>query len=71
MNKLMLTFLAVDFLFLTCGGLLLGFSLISEQQERSIPTVANVAYNILLTECPLTGKLIESDPRKHSMLIDI
>jgi hypothetical protein len=56
MNKLMLSFIAVDFLFLACGALILGFSLIAEQQERATPTVKNVAYNIILTECPLTGK---------------
>jgi hypothetical protein len=56
MNKLMLGFLVVDFLFLACGGLLIGFSLVSEQKEKSIPTIATVAYNLLLTECPLTCK---------------
>jgi len=55
MNKLMLTFLAVEFLFLSSGGLLLGFCLVSEQQERGVKTVSNVAYDILLNECPLTG----------------
>jgi hypothetical protein len=36
---------------------LLGFSLLGEQQERAPPTVGNVAYNILLTICPLTGMI--------------
>jgi hypothetical protein len=57
MNKLMLMFVAIDFLFLACGGLLLGFSLLGEQQDRATPTVGNVAYNILLTICPLTGMI--------------
>jgi hypothetical protein len=55
MNKLMLTYLGVEFLFLISGGLLLGFSLVSEQQERGTKTVSNVAYDILLGQCPLTG----------------
>jgi hypothetical protein len=55
MNKLMITFLGANFLFLVSAGLLLGFCLVSEQQERGTKTVANVAYDILLTECPLTG----------------
>jgi hypothetical protein len=55
MNKLMLVYLVVDFLFLACGGLLIGFSLVSEQQQKATPTVSNVAYNLLLTQCPLTG----------------
>jgi hypothetical protein len=55
MNKLMLTFLGVEFLFLCSGGLLLGFCLVSEQQERGVKNVSNVAYDILLFQCPLTG----------------
>jgi len=55
MNKLMIVYLAVNFHFLVCGGLILGFSLVSEQQEKSRPTVKNVAYSLLLTECPLTA----------------
>jgi hypothetical protein len=55
MNKLMITFLSVEFLFLVSGGLLLGFCLVGEQQERGVKTVANVAYDLLLFQCPLTG----------------
>ncbi|KAF2669452.1 tetraspanin [Microthyrium microscopicum] len=60
MNKLMLFYLAVNFFFLACGGLILGFSLVSEQQEKATPTVANVAYTLLLTECPLTAGVVNS-----------
>jgi len=60
MNKLMFSFLGVNFLFLVCAGLLLGFCLISEQQERGTKTVANVAYDILLTECPLTAGVVNA-----------
>jgi len=56
----MLVYLVVDFLFLACGGLLIGFSLVSEQQEKATPTVQNVAYNLLLTECPLTAGVINA-----------
>jgi hypothetical protein len=55
MNKLMLVYLLVNFFFLGCGGLLLAFSLISEQHEKDILTLGNVASNLLLTQCPLTG----------------
>lgn len=55
MNKLMLVYLLVNFFFLGCGGLLLAFSLISEQHEREVLTLSNVASNLLLTQCPLTG----------------
>lgn len=55
MNKLMITFLSINFLFLSSAGLLLGFCLVSEQQERGVKNVANVAFDILLFQCPLTG----------------
>jgi hypothetical protein len=54
-SKLMMVFVAMDFLFAGCGGLLLGFSLVSEQSLRDTPTVNNVTQNVLLGQCPLTG----------------
>jgi len=60
MNKLMLTFLSVDFLFLSAAGLLLGFCLVSEQQERGAKNVQNVAFDILLFQCPLTAGVVNA-----------
>ena len=54
-TKLMMIFVGMDFLFAGCGGLLLGFSLTSEQRMLETPTVENVAQNLLLAQCPLTG----------------
>jgi hypothetical protein len=54
-TKLMMIFVGMDFLFAGCGGLLLGFSLMSEQSLRNPPTVDNVTQNVLLGQCPLTG----------------
>ena len=54
-SKLMLVFVAMDIVFAMCGGLLMGFSLMSEQNLRANPTIANVAQNLLLDQCPLTG----------------
>jgi hypothetical protein len=54
-SKLMMVFVSMDVLFALCGGLLMGFSLISEQGLRANPTIANVAQNLLLDQCPLTG----------------
>jgi hypothetical protein len=51
----------MDFLFAGCGGLLLGFSLISEQSLRDTPTVNNVTQNVLLGQCPLTGTTASID----------
>lgn len=56
-TKLMMIFVGLDFLFAGCGGLLLGFSLMSEQRMRESPRVDNVAENLLLGQCPLTGTL--------------
>jgi hypothetical protein len=57
----MMVFVAMDFLFAGCGGLLLGFSLISEQSLRDTPTVNNVTQNVLLGQCPLTGTTASID----------
>jgi len=56
----MLVYLLVNFLFLGSGGLLLAFSLISQQHESSGLTVNNVAVNLLLTQCPLTAGVVNS-----------
>jgi len=56
----MLTFLSVDFLFLSAAGLLLGFCLVSEQQERGAKNVQNVAFDILLFQCPLTAGVVNA-----------
>ncbi|KAF2689500.1 hypothetical protein K458DRAFT_413778 [Lentithecium fluviatile CBS 122367] len=53
-------FVAFDFIFAGCGGLLLGFSLSSEQRLRQSPTVDNVAQNLLLGQCPLTAGVVNS-----------
>lgn len=59
-NKLMLAFIGFDFLFAGCGGLLLGFSLISEAAMRQTQTVANVTQNLLLGQCPLTAGVVNA-----------
>lgn len=59
-NKLMLAFIGFDFLFAGCGGLLLGFSLMSEAAMREQQTVANVTQNLLLGQCPLTAGVVNA-----------
>ncbi|CAO2651153.1 Nn.00g094500.m01.CDS01 [Neocucurbitaria sp. VM-36] len=59
-TKLMMVFVGMDFLFAGCGGLLLGFSLISEQSMRDTPTVNNVTQNLLLGQCPLTAGVVNA-----------
>lgn len=59
-TKLMMVFVGLDFLFVGCGGLILGFSLISEQQLRQTPTTNNVTQNLLLGQCPLTAGVVNA-----------
>jgi hypothetical protein len=54
-TKLMMVFIGVDLLFAGCGGLLLGFSLMSEHVLQATPTIDNVTQNLLLGQCPLSG----------------
>ncbi|KAF2404175.1 hypothetical protein EJ06DRAFT_469708 [Trichodelitschia bisporula] len=60
MNKLMLTYLLISFLFLSCAGLLIGFAILSEAAERAPPTISNIAFEILLRQCPLTGAIVNA-----------
>lgn len=57
MQKLMLTFLGTNFVFLVSAGLLLGFCMVSEAQARELKNTNNIAFDVLLTQCPLTGIL--------------
>ncbi|ORY12342.1 tetraspanin [Clohesyomyces aquaticus] len=59
-SKLMLIYVGADILFAACGGLLLGFSLIAEQNMRATPTTENVAQSLLLDQCPLTAGVVNS-----------
>ncbi|KAH6618727.1 tetraspanin [Boeremia exigua] len=59
-TKLMLAFVGFDFLFAGCGGLLLGFSLMSEAAMREEQTVKNVTQNLLLGQCPLTAGVVNA-----------
>jgi hypothetical protein len=54
-DKILWTFIISDFLFLVTGGLLIGFALVTQSQISLTPNVTNVATNLLLAQCPLTG----------------
>jgi len=55
-NKILVTFILADFLFLITGGLLIGFALVTQNEIASTPTKANVARNLILDVCPLKGR---------------
>ncbi|KAF2190533.1 hypothetical protein K469DRAFT_560112 [Zopfia rhizophila CBS 207.26] len=59
-TKLMMIFVGTDFIFAACGGLILGFSLMAEQNMTASPTSENVAPNLLLNQCPLTAGVVNS-----------
>lgn len=59
-NKLMLTFLGCEILFLLSGGLLIGFALFSESSMRSRPTPDTVAPHLLLKRSPLTATIVNA-----------
>ncbi|KKY13818.1 putative tetraspanin [Diplodia seriata] len=59
-NKLMLTFLGFEVLFLLSGGLLMGFALFSENSMRSKPTADTVAPHLLLKRTPLTATIVNA-----------
>ncbi|KAF2745873.1 tetraspanin [Sporormia fimetaria CBS 119925] len=59
-SKLPLVYLAFNLLFLACGALLIGFSLLSEQTMRGGSNLDNVARNLLLDQCPLTAGVVNA-----------
>jgi len=54
-DKILVTFVLSDFLFLLTGALLIGFSVISQNDAAQTPTLSNVTTNLLLGRLPLTG----------------
>jgi hypothetical protein len=56
-NKILLVFIALNFLFAACGGLLLAVVLMTRTSMQAAPTISNVAQNLLLDHCPLIGKI--------------
>jgi hypothetical protein len=68
MNYLMIVYLVVNFFFLACGGLLFAFSFLGRQQQQSALTPSNVAFALLLNQCPLTGMILPA-PSSHALTI--
>jgi len=52
-NRILLVFLAFDFLFVACGGLILAVVLMTRATQQSAQTVPFVAQNLLLEQIPL------------------
>ncbi|KAI9661236.1 MAG: phospholipid scramblase 1 [Bathelium mastoideum] len=59
-NKIMITFVGTNFLFLVGGALLVAFAVVSRNDMDRKTTEANVANNLLLHYSPITGTLINA-----------
>jgi len=59
-DKILTTYVLVDFLFAVCGGLLLIFALVTKSEITQTPTLQNVATDLLLKMCPLTAAIANS-----------
>jgi len=56
-DKILLTYVAVDALFVVTGGLLLIFALTTKARITDTPTLANVANDLILSTCPLNAAI--------------
>jgi hypothetical protein len=54
-DKVLLTFIFSEFLFVLAGGLLIGYSLMMQNQMTQTPSLSNAAVNLLLDQAPFTG----------------
>ena len=55
-DKILLTYVLMDVLFLASGALLIVFALKTEAEVAKAPTIEHVARDLLLMECPLNGQ---------------
>jgi hypothetical protein len=55
-DKVLITFLVSELLFVLGGGLLLGFAVIMQHQMAQPASLTNVSTNMLLGRAPMTGK---------------
>ena len=54
-NRVLVTFMGLNLLFAGTGGALIGVVLTFRKGMSSMPTIANVATNLLLSQIPLEG----------------
>jgi hypothetical protein len=55
-DNILLTYVLTDILFVVCGGLLIIFALTTQAEIGEMPTLSNVARDLLLNTCPLKGR---------------
>ena len=54
-NKIILSFIGTNFLFLAGGALLTAFAVVSRNDMNQKATESNIANNLLLSHSPITG----------------
>jgi hypothetical protein len=59
-DKILLTYMGIDVLFVITGGLLIIFALTTKNNLSQTLTADNVATDLLLAMCPLNGELLLS-----------
>ncbi len=62
-NKILIVFIVFDILFLGCAALHLLIPLMTHASLGQGPTLNNVASDLLLNHCPLTG--MDGPPPMH------
>jgi len=60
MDKIYMTFVIADLLFLASGGVIMAFAFITEAEMVRVPTVTTIARNLLLQKCPLNAAVANS-----------
>jgi len=56
-NKILLTYVLTDIIFVVSGGLLIIFALTTESETSKAPTIKTVSRNLLLMQCPLSAAI--------------
>jgi hypothetical protein len=68
-DRILLTYVAADLLFVISGGLLIIFALTTKVEAREVPTLDNVARDLLLDTCPLNGETILLEERRLLLML--
>lgn len=75
LDKVLLSLMVTDVLFLATGGLMVGVAVKANNDMISGPTLDTVASNLLISRCPLTGKFEGTErgrsPRRRPDLTNI
>ena len=65
-DNIFLTYVAVDILFVVSGGLLILFSFTTQAAVVKVPTVENIARNLVFSQCPLQGSSLPRPTTKSN-----